>query len=566
MKWLIRLVTLIITIHLLGCGSFYSGLNDSSLYRGLRTLDNRLTGLDTSSASQKIIIAAGYPAGHIKSGNDSVTVLTLGKAIYSTGNNSSTYTTQSYVTTGSGSGYWKTQIHKTSATPASVSIEPTKEYFVYNSRLPILKKFRLIPPKMVPCFYCFTGATSPLTLEYNNKNIRIVSPCTQGGDKVPNSTECEIMIMLPSAEGFNLPELPVHLKNISISPALIINEYYSLGRPYAKVPNDLRLSIDVRKSIKLYTILSSGYSGNDDYLSKTDAARMLAWLKAYNLTVKAQNYFSGKNTPFFCAIDNKDILFKKRTQRAYELYLDAAGCDSNWNYPKEKASEMQHSLSDSSNSYSVKTTSTKWSKRRWRIGNSIRFSGLITAGRSAEAQQRKRQYLPTLSGAYLLSNDLALEMDWRPLDMELKTTVYGESYSLFQFGRFGIGFRYQAPVRLQFWNIGTRLCISSKLCLDQNSITLNGGYGTDSTSGEYYGLKGKATAVCGDVGMGLIMRNSLFELSFPYWALELGYRFGRFTEFKTMFHGRETVLHSVNDDKKIGFDPSGWFITIVTLF
>jgi|GEM_PF-3593599 len=566
MKSLFRIVLLINTIQLIGCSSYYSGLNDSSLFHGLQSLEDRLTVSDTSSIAQKIIIAAGYPVGHIKSINDSVTVLALGKAEYSAGDNSSTFTTQSYVSTGSGSGYWATTKHTTPAIPASVSIKPTKEYFVYNYRLPILKVFRLIPPKMVPCFYCFVGVISPLSLEYNNKNIRIISPCIHGGDTVSNSEECEIMTKLPSAEGFNLPELPVHLKNLSISPAIIINEYYPLGRPYAVVPNDLRMIIDVRKSIKLYTILSSGYSENDDSTSKTDAARMLSWLKAYDLTEKAKKYFLGNSTPFFCGIDNQEIFFRKRTHRAYELYLEAAGCDSNWSYAKEKTSEMLQRLSDSSNNYSVKPSSTKSSKRRWRIGNSIRFSGYITAGRSSEAQQRKRTYPLTLSGAYLLSKDLALEMDWRPFDMEVKTTNHGESYDFFKFARFGIGFRYQTPVRVQLWNMGTRFCISSKLCLDQNSITLGGGYGSDSTSYEYDGLKGKATAVCWDVGMGFIMRKSIFELSSPYCALELGYRFGRFTEFTTMFQGRETVLHSVNDGKKISFDPSGWFISIITLF
>jgi hypothetical protein len=565
MKWLFRLVAPIIMIQMIGCRTFYSGLNDSSLYRGLRFIDNQLTGYDTSTSMQNIIIAAGYPVRHIKSGNDSVTVLALGKAEYDPGKHSSTYSTQSYVPSGSGGGHWTTTIHTTSEIPASVSIEPTKTFFIYSSRLPILKKFNLLPPKMVPCFYCFAGALSPFSLEYNDKNIRIVSPCTQQGNKVQNSTECEVMIKLPSTKGFDLPELPAHLKNLSLSPALIINDYYSLGRPSAQVPFNLRLSIDVRKSIKLYTILSSGYSGNNDYLSKTEAARMLAWLKAWDLTVKAKNYFSGESTPFFCAIDSRNILFKKRTQRAYELYLNAADCDSNWHYSLKKASEMQHCLSDNSNNCFGNTVSTKWSRRRWRIGTIMRLSGLMTADRSNEAQQSKGLYLFALSGAYLLSNDLSLEMNWSPFNFISMTTNNGELYDIFNGARGGFGFRYQVPVRLQFWNLGTRLCISSKLCIDKHSFKLAGVYGTDSTSSEFYGQKAKGTAFCGDVGIGFIIRESIFKPSFPYGAVEGGYRFGRYTGFTTMFHGRETALRSAYDGKKIGFDPSGWFITIILL-
>jgi hypothetical protein len=573
MKNLFLIVLLYITIQLTGCSSSSynfstisqknSNLYNSSLFHVLQSIEEQLAMSNTTSAGTNII-AAGYPVEHIKSGNDSVTIVALGKAKYHQGSNSSSYTTRSYMQSGIGNGCWTTTTNYTPARPAFVSIEPTKEYFGYNYKLPILKTFRLIPPKMEPCFYYFTGVISPNTMEYNNKNSHIITPGIQDGKMDSNSEEFGIMKHGSYTAGFNVPDIPLHLKNLSMSPVFIMNKWYSLDRPFAMVPGDLRLSIDLRKTIELYTIFSSGYPGNDDYKFKTDAARMLSWLNAYALTLRADKYNLGDSTIIFCGIDSKNIFFRKTTQRAYELYREASDCDSNWCYPKEKASEMLRRLSDSLITDSVKNTSTTLSKRRWRIGMCARVAGMKANSRST-TRLLLRPDPVILSGAYLFSKDLAFETDWLPIEIKTRHTPNGDINDFFNLVRFGIGFRYQTPVRVQFREIGTRFCISSKFCLDQSSFTLGHGYGSDSTDFEYYGLKGKATALCGDIGIGFIQRKSIFQLSSPYLAVELGYRFSRFTEFTTKLHGRETVLKSAYDGKTVGFDPSGWFITVVRL-
>lgn len=364
-----------------------------------------------------------------------------------------------------------------------------------------------------------------------------------------------------------LPQLPPHLSDLKYHPLYVAQDRYSLGSPFAPVPRNLSLQIHLRRTMKLYRKELSLFRNDISYqlyMPFSECVKINNYLNAAWNMSNAYDYNSLIKTPFFLGIDNTYKIDFERYHTSLSYLKKAIDCDSVWDLPKKEAAVVTSYLSGDSTMPQSTNPFKAVANKNWRIGVTARLSSPMHQETSEEIGNKIVRFSYGLSCAYFVTNDLAAELAWRPLEIE-GSTSFGGKFSFFQGLRGDIGVRFQTPIRLQLCRVGTRINVSSKFFLDKQRFKVDK-YLYDTAQWTPLSLESDALASGIEFGIGFTLRKNFTDKSWPYASFDIGYRLGRLAFYESKIGGRSTIVTSTANGRQIGYNPTGWHLTFSLLF